>query len=168
MDIKLFSDRYNVRILTEMDINKIYELECKNTIYYEWCPPLVTKLGILNDMKALPPGKAIHDKYYTGFFQAKKLIAVMDLIDGYPEKDIAYIGFFMTDVSIQNQGTGTEIIEYLCTYLRNLGYSSVRLAWVKDNPQAEHFWLKNNFLPIKETKSNAADKVILAERLLTL
>ena len=28
----------------------------------------------------------------------------------------------------------------------------------------EHFWLKNGSVPIKETKSNTADKVILAER----
>jgi len=42
--------------------------------------------------------------------------------------------------------------------------TSIRLAWVKGNPQSEHFWMKNGFLPIKETSSTAAEKVILAEK----
>ena len=32
-------------------------------------------------MRILPPGKSIEDKYYIGFYQEGKLIAVMDLID---------------------------------------------------------------------------------------
>ena len=114
----------------------------------------------------MPPGKAIVDKYYIGFCQDGKLIAVMDLNDGYPEKLIVYIGFFMTDISVQGRGIGTEIIDYLCRYLSGLGYESVRLAWVKGNPQSEHFWLKNGFTPLMETTSNVAEEVILAERIL--
>lgn len=166
MDITLFSNKYKVRRLTNADISEIYQLECKNTLYFEWCPPFVTKEGILADMKALPPGKSMLDKYYIGFYREERLIAVMDLIDGYPENGIAYIGLFMTDMSIQNQGVGTQMIDDLCAYLTDLGYDSVRLAWVKGNPQAEHFWIKNYFLPIKETESNVAAKVILAEKLL--
>ena len=118
-------------------------------------------------MSAVPLEKTAQDKYYIGFFQKDKLLAVMDFIDGYPEKEMAYIGFFMTDVSIQNRGLGTEMIEYFCKYRADSGYRSVRLAYVKGNPQAEHFWLKNGFAPIMETISNVADKVILVERLLS-
>lgn len=166
MKVELFSDRYAVRTLINEDIEEIYELLSKNVLYYEYCPPFVTRQGILDDMRALPPDKTIEDKYYVGFYKNEKLIAVMDLIDNYPDKDIAYIGFFMTDVSMQNKGLGTEIIRDLCKYLASEEYQSVRLAWVKGNPQAKHFWLKNNFTPIMETKSNVADKVILAEKLL--
>lgn len=164
MRIELFSKEYKVRILSNTDVDIIYELCSRNSLYYEYCPPYVTRKGILEDMKALPPGKSIHDKYYMGFFLDEELIAVMDFIDGYPEKEIAYIGFFMTDASIQQKGVGTSIIESMCKYLKNLGYGSVRLCWVKGNSQAEHFWIKNQFQPIMETKSNVADKVILAER----
>lgn len=164
MNVQLFSDKYTVRTLNDENIDEIYELLSKNVLYYEYCPPFVTRQRILDDISALPPEKTARDKYYIGFYQQDKLIAVMDFIDGYPEKEIAYIGFFMTDVSIQNRGVGTEIIDYLCKHLAGLGYHSVRLAYVKGNPQAEHFWLKNCFAPIMETKSNVADKVILAER----
>lgn len=166
MQVELFSNKYVVHKLTNENIDEIYKLLSQNILYYEYCPPYVTRQSIMADMNALPPGKTMKDKYYLGFCQQDKLIAVMDLIDGYPEKGIAYIGLFMTDVSMQRKGLGTEMIEGLCNYLAGEGYCSVRLAWVKGNPQAEHFWIKNRFVPIMETESNAADIVILAERLL--
>ena len=43
---------------------------------------------------------------------------------------------------------------------------TVLLAWVKGNPQSEHFWTKNGFRFLKETSSSAADCVILAERVI--
>lgn len=71
--IELFSDQYKVRKLTRQDIDEIYQLMSKNSLYYEYCPPFVTRESIREDMG---------DKYYVGFYQDKKLAAVMDLIDG--------------------------------------------------------------------------------------
>lgn len=166
IDIKKLSDEYRVRKLTEEDIEDIFNLCIKNALYYKHCPPLVTRESISDDMAALPPNINISEKYYIGFYRGEDLIAVMDLIDGYPEKSIAFIGFFMTDVSIQKNGIGTKIINNVCDYLKTLKFNSVQLAWVKGNPQAEHFWIKNNFVKIKETSSTAADLVILAEKVL--
>lgn len=167
MQIECFSNQYKVRRLTEQDVDEIYQLLSKNTLYYEYCPPFVTRDSIRRDMTALPPGKDSKDKYYVGFYQDEKMIAVLDLIDGYPENDIAYIGFFMTDILEQDKGVGTAVVEGLCSYLTGQGCRSVRLAWVKGNPQAGHFWLKNGFMKLKETTSQAADEVILAERKLS-
>lgn len=61
-------------------------------------------------MDALPPNKEMCDKYYLGFYDGEKLIAVMDFIMAYPDELTAFIGFFMTDVSIQNTGTGSKIM----------------------------------------------------------
>lgn len=84
-----------------------------------------------------------------GFYEDNKLIAVMDLISGYPVEGIAFIGFFMTDTTIQGRGIGTEIISQLCSYLKLENYKSVQLAWVKGNPQSEHFLVKNKFVMIQ-------------------
>lgn len=163
---KLISDKYDVRKLTEEDVDDIFNLCIGNPLYYEYCPPLITKEHILDDMTMLPPNVDISDKYYIGFYHENQLIAIMDLINGYPSKSVAFIGFFMTDQSVQSSGVGTGIIQKLCTYLKTLGFYSVQLAWVKGNPQAEHFWLKNGFIKIKETSSTAADSVILSEKVL--
>ncbi|MDE5865882.1 MAG: GNAT family N-acetyltransferase [Lachnospiraceae bacterium] len=166
MDINKLSSKYFVKRLGNSDIQDIFNLCCENKLYYEYCPPMVTEESIKKDMITLPPNTNISDKFYIGFYKEGKLIAVMDLIDGYPEQKIAYIGFFMTNVTIQKRGVGSEIISELCNYLRQKGFISIRLAWVKGNPQAEHFWLKNMFVILKETTSNVSDSVILAERCL--
>lgn len=148
IEIQSLSGQYFVRRVTETDIPNVYALCSKNRLYYKHCPPAVTEQSILNDMNALPPNKSIRDKYYLGYFDSDQLIAVMDLILAYPDEKTALIGFFMTDVSVQNCGIGSKIIDELCSYLKTLSLSGVRLGWVKGNPQSEHFWHKNQF---KET-----------------
>lgn len=134
MDVSQFSNRYRVQRLGENDIEKIYALCVGNELYYKFCPPFVTHQNIAEDMKALPPKKQATDKYYLGFFDGDKLIAVMDLIMGFPDEKTAFIGFFMTDASVQNAGIGSQIISGLCSALRDIGVVGIRLGWVKGNP----------------------------------
>ena len=75
-------------------------------------------------------------------------MAVMDLIDDYPEPDMAFIGFFMMNAALQGKQIGTAIIRDVCEYLKQTGITVVRLAYAEDNPQAGHFWNKNGFLPL--------------------
>lgn len=98
MDELLFSKKYYVRKLQKNDIDQIYDLCSKNYLYYQYRPPYVTRKSIESDMVALPDNVDFKDKYYVGYFKNEKLIAVLDLIDGYPKKDILFIGFFMMDI----------------------------------------------------------------------
>ena len=139
------SKKYQARILDGKDISIVYNLCRKNKLYYEFCPPFVTPESIKADMTALPPGKRREDKFYLGYFDNDNLTAVMDLILGYPDQETAYVGFFMTDVDVQGKGIGSAIISDLSQFICSQGYSDIQLGWVKDNPQAEHFWHKNGF-----------------------
>lgn len=145
IDIQSFSGQYTVRRVKKNDLSKVYALCSKNSLYYQYYPPIVTEQSIIDDMNALPVNKSFDDKYYLGYFDSDKLIAVMDFIMAYPDEKTAFIGFFMTDISVQNRGIGSKIIDDLCAYLKSLELSRVRLGWVKGNPQAEHFWHKNKF-----------------------
>lgn len=143
---KLFSEKYEVRKLTFDDIPQIADLCKKNTMFYKYCPPFVTEESIKKDMQALPRAKTISDKYYVGFFDGGKFIAVMDIIDHCPDEDTVFIGFFMLDLSFQNKGIGSDIIKDLCSYLKKEGYMHIRLGWTKGNPQSESFWHKMGFI----------------------
>ncbi len=143
--IENLSKKYTVKILGKSDITTVYNLCAKNTIYYDYCPPFVTPESIEADMTAFPPGKLEDDKFYLGYFDNEKLIAVIDLILGYPDEDTAYVGFFMTDVDVQGKGVGSSIVNDLNRYIVSQGYSNIQLGWVKGNTQAEHFWHKNGF-----------------------
>ena len=158
MNELLFSKKYDVRKLQKNYIDQIYNLCIKNHLYYQYCPPYVTKKSIESDMMTLPDNVDIKDKYYVGYFKNEKLIAVLDLIDGYPKKDIVFIGFFMMDINVQKHGIGSAIVNELIDYLTTLEYKEVRLGWINGNLQAEYFWIQNGFCPIKE------DRVVLANR----
>ena len=146
LEITRISKTYEVRALNEQDILQVYNLCCKNELYYQYCPPFVTTESIKADMTALPPGVTLDNKYYIGFYDRDNLIAVMDLILGYPDKNTAYIGFFMTGIFVQNKGVGSEIISELRRFVSNNGFTKIQLCWVQNNPQAEHFWHKNGFM----------------------
>ena len=164
MEISLLSDRYLVRRMTEDDSAEIYALCKNNTLYYHYCPPFVTEGSIESDMRALPPNKECSDKYYLGYYNGEKLIAIMDLILSFPDKDTAFIGFFMTDTSVQNAGIGSGIIDTLCSFLKNQGFSSIRLGWVEGNPQAKHFWKKNLFIETGDIYDADDYTVVVAQR----
>lgn len=166
MDVSQFSARYSVRHLDQADVPDILTLCRENTLFYQHCPPFVTAQKIMDDMKALPPRKEICDKHYVGYYDVGRLIAIMDFIMAYPDEHTAFIGFFMTDISIQNAGIGSSIISELCHYLSDIGIARVRLGWVKGNPQSEHFWHKNRFAETGFTYDTNGYTIIVAERLL--
>ena len=85
------------------DVDMVYDLRIKNSIYYQYHPPLVTRESILEDMDALPPGKTLNDKYYIGFFKRDKLIAVMELVMNYPKKKTAFIIMGIITIFIDNR-----------------------------------------------------------------
>lgn len=89
MDVRELSSKYQVRKLTVEDVDLIYGLSIGNPMFYEYCPPYVTKESITEDMRALPPGKHLDDKCYVGYFRNNALVAIMDLVLSYPNKTTA-------------------------------------------------------------------------------
>ena len=150
IDISLLSKQYRVRRLDDADADDILNFCRKNTLYYQYCGAEPSKAQVLNDLYITPPGVKIADKYYVGFFNGEEMVAVLDLIDGYPEPNIGYIGFFMMNAALQGKQIGSGIIRDVCSYLKTRGKTAIRLAIARDNPQANHFWKKNGFSVIRE------------------
>ena len=142
IEIKKLSKRYDVRRLNLDDVQMIYIFCKRNTHYYEYCGKELSTELIEKDLKITPPGISIEQKYYIGFFDNGKLVAVMDLVDGYPTGDYVYIGFFMMDYELQGSGIGSKIISELLKYLSEQGFKKCQLGIDKDNPQSNHFWRK--------------------------
>ena len=164
MNISLLSNSYVVRKLKTDDIIDMYNLCVNNTIYYEYCQPMVTIENLIYEFDAVPDNKSLEDKYYLGFYDNDKLIAIIDLIEKYPNEYTVFIGFFMVDVSVQNIGIGSQIIEDVSSYLGKIDYNYLRLAWIDGNSQAKNFWIKNKFIEEGLTKSSVGQIVMLAQR----
>lgn len=164
--LEAISSHYKVRKLTVKDVDQIYKLSSGNPIFYQYCPPFVTRESILQDLEALPPGVTRDSKYYVGFWESEKLVAILDLILRYPDQETAFVGLFMMDQSKQGRGIGSNIISEICSCLHREGYTCVRLAYVKGNGQSKMFWLKNQFEPTGEEYSNETYTAVVLQRLL--
>lgn len=166
MEIQHLSNQYSVCTLLPVDAEMIYEALKNNTIFYQYHPPMVTVESILEDMEALPPNKGYEDKYYIGFFDEGTLVAVMDLIEHYPQQGTALLGFFAMNSNLQGQGVGTAIISDSVTYLAQVGFQKVRLGIDKGNPQSKAFWLKNGFAFTGEEYESDGSAILVMERTL--
>ena len=156
MDLQQLSASYAVRRLTEADIPAVLALQRANPQFYRYHPPLPSEGSIREDLAALPPGKMAADKYYVGFYSGEQLIAVLDLILGYPDAQTAFLGFFMTAAAVQKKGIGSAIISDVRTCCKGLGFARLRLAIDEGNPQSEAFWTKNGFQKTGERRANGA------------
>lgn len=165
IQIEKLSDSYTIRRLTDVDVPMLYAWMLRNDQYFRYCGGSTTPERVRQDLTLCPPGTTPAQKHYVGFFDAGTLVAVMDLIDGYPDADTAFIGFFMMNRELQGQGTGTAIVRDVLAALRTLGYTAVRLGIDKENPQSNHFWRKNGFTVVREAAQERGI-VLLAERCL--
>lgn len=163
IDIHRLTGRYQTRILKEDDIDDILRITAGNPLFYEYTEARGTREAVLSDMQALPPHKTPEDKYYFGFFEKDHLLAVMDLISGYPDEETAFIGFFMMDHSFQGRGIGKGLIADVCAYLKQQGFTKVRLCINQGNPQSSHFWHRCGFRSLYEAEREE-ETVIVAEK----
>ena len=96
-----------VRKLFHSDLPALLSLCLGNPQYYAFLGEEPTMDALAAEMAELPSGCSPDQKSYLGFFDAGgDLIAVLDLVRGYPAERCAFIGFFMVDAS--RQGTGAS------------------------------------------------------------
>ena len=166
MDFENIFKSYKARKLIVSDIPNILELYSGNSEYFLHCPPSPSRETIQDDMSALPLGKKANDKYYIGLFEGDSIIAVMDLIDRYPDDETAFIGLLMVAKSLQGHGVGTFIVNALTEALKAKHYKRIRLGYIKTNRSAQRFWLKQGFHPTESESARKYYTVIEAEKTL--
>ena len=165
LDISKLSGRYSVRFMRDADADDILAFCRQNTQFYQYCGRETSRELILRDLHITPPGTDLSSKYYVGFYDGAVLAAVMDLIEGYPDGERCYIGFFMMNKQLQGRQIGSGIIRDVCRYLKEAGYAAVLLAMDKDNPQSTHFWKKNGFRVLREAEQDGGT-LLVAEKTL--
>ena len=146
-NIEMLSSEYNVRRLTEADITEIYSLCKANTKYYSYLHTEPTKQNLTDVISELPEGTSPENKHFVGFYDRKddSLVAILDLITGYPEKDDAFIGWFMIDITRQRKGIGSQIFADIRAAMSSRGYDYLSLGCITANTEAIVFWTRQGF-----------------------
>ena len=163
LDFARWFPQYVVRPLTEADLPALVRLGESNPLFYEHSSSENTIGEHQADLTAAPPGIPPERKHFVGFFEGETLIAALDLIDGYPDRETAFLGFFMVAGERSGRGLGSGIIGELCSHMKRAGFRRARLAIDKTNPQSNHFWRKQGFAVLREV-DRGRDVVLLAEK----
>jgi len=153
-----------VKQLTEEDVSSIYELCIKNPIYYEYIKSVPTHENIKDSLFELPPNISLDNKYFVGYYKEGQLIALLDIITGYPNEQTVYIGWFMMKKELQGTGIGSNIIAEALLYFKKEKFQAVQLGYVKGNNQSEGFWRKNKFYPVGREKDTNDYTVVVMQR----
>ncbi|MEY8463329.1 GNAT family N-acetyltransferase [Streptococcus merionis] len=166
MDFSAFSSYQVLDINDDLAIEKAYTICQSNPLYYDHCPPFVTKESLKETITYCPPDSGLENKHFFLLMEQDSPLAIVDLIESYPDPDTSWLGLFMVNSSYQGQGLGSQLVEELCDFLKRSGFQRLRLGWVKGNPQAEAFWLKNAFQVIEEKESLEGHHIVVAQRIL--
>ncbi|MDY4762164.1 GNAT family N-acetyltransferase [Streptococcus thoraltensis] len=162
IDFQSLSKNYEIRLLTESDSQDVLQLYNTNPYYFKHCPPVPTLASVHMDMTKLPPNIKPKNKYFLGYFDKAKLIAALDLVEGYPDLHTAFIGLFMLDREYQSRGIGSRLIKEAVFQLVQ-SFDRVRLGYVATNEVAANFWTKQGFVPTGETSKTDCYEIILAD-----
>ncbi|MBQ7275365.1 MAG: GNAT family N-acetyltransferase [Clostridiales bacterium] len=165
IDIGKISSKYEAKVLNEDNTDEILGIFKGNPQFFKYSDAHPTKEQVYHDMHLLPSGMDVSDKYYFGLYNGPDLVAIMDIIDGFPTENIAYLGFFMMNQKYQGQHVGSAIINEAARYLKGIGKNIIRLVIDKSNPQSTHFWSRNGFVVFREAERNGhilmeADRVL--------
>ncbi len=158
------SKKYSSRLFKVSDIPKILQFYLEQPVYFEHCPPKPSKEVVWKDMFGLPPRKSYGDKYFFGLYTDDELIAVVDIIHGFPNEETLFLGLFMVCAHHQGKGLGSKVIDELVAYARRLGFTGIRLAYVLGNNQSKNFWLNNQFKSTGIISKQALYSVEILER----
>ncbi len=116
-----------------------------------------------------PPNFDMKDKYGFGIFLGGLLVGYIDIANGYPEKETAYLGLLLIDETFQGRGFGEKAFRLVENEVRKWNCKKIRLSVAETN-DVQEFWSKMGFQPtgrvLKPHQEGIVCKVIEMEKAL--
>ncbi len=109
--------------------------------------------------ESLPPNCTYDDKFVFFVELNGQRIGVVDLVFGFPTKDVAFIGLLLLDQKYYGQGLGRKSCELIEEFSRNHGAITIQLGVNDTNENGIKFWSKLGYKPNGRTRPNEGLKV---------
>ena len=140
------STEFKVRKITEADISDVYDLCRGNRRYYRHLGTKPSLQALTDVISEVPEGSSPESKNFVGFYdENNSLVAILDLITGYPESDDAFIGWFMVEAEKQGLGIGSQIFADVRAAMKAHGFDYLQVRLSKGNTDAVSFWESQGF-----------------------
>ncbi len=105
------------------------------------------------ELKEVPPGRSADDKFMFGIVDSRNgLAGVLDVVRGYPEEGVWWIGLLLLLPGVRSQGVGQKVLDGFSEYVRGSGGNAILLGVVEENERAHRFWSKMGFELVRETE----------------
>lgn len=98
-----------------------------------------------------PPIVAPEHKYVYAIDE----LCILDFLQGYPEPPIWFLGLIFLVPDARGRGLGTQILEALCSAIRQAGGAALRLAVIDVNADARRLYERLGFRYV-ETKTRTS------------
>jgi len=138
---------FTVRALSEGDVRELQALFDADPDYFEMAHARPAAMDEVDQIrKALPPEKTQADKFlHLVIDQRNRIAALTDVIRGFPESHIWYLGFLYLAKSARGQGLGRRMLQALYPWVRANRGTALRLGVVEENAHARHLYATEGF-----------------------
>ena len=145
-DIAMLSSAFETRAINSENIPEVFALARSNRVYLRYLGERPTKANLTALIARLPEGAQPSSKHFVGFYDEDGyLVAVMDLVCGWPDERTAFIGWFMVAADMQRQGVGSQLFADVRAALEGQEYQSVRLQLPERDDEGIAFWQAQGF-----------------------
>lgn len=94
-----------------------------------------------------PPGIDKSKSLHLGLFSAThQLVAISEVIFGFPHVDDAYIGLLLIDPAHRGKRLGQTLVDHIFTATKAQGATRILIAVLEANTKAHRFWSKLGFI----------------------
>jgi GNAT superfamily N-acetyltransferase len=114
----------------------------------------------------LPPGRTMDDKFVFALECDGRIEGMFDLVRGYPEPHVMYLGLIFLSTAIRGGGRGRRCLHALYAWARAMGATAMRLGVVEPNLKARHLYATEGF--VHETTREADPEAKRMRRTLVL
>jgi GNAT superfamily N-acetyltransferase len=145
-EIKLQLPDYEIKPITKQNFEQAFEIYDSNQDFFLLTQNKKATISeSVNDIEALPPDCSITQKIYAGLYKGEKIIAVIDLIERYPNQTSFWIGLLLVRGDMQGKKIGSKIINAILNSAEIAGYQTAQLGVIETNKKAIVFWQRHGF-----------------------
>lgn len=137
---------FKIRLLTLSDQEALMDLEQSNPRYHQYfSPEPLTLAEVQRDLTAYPDELAAEQKQVFGFYLADHLVAVLDLLNQYPQEQFLYVGLLMVNQAYQRKSIGQVVMTGLMQAALQSGIVCIQATRVSADTGVAKFWQQLGF-----------------------
>jgi GNAT superfamily N-acetyltransferase len=144
---------YLIQEVTEVNIEDAFHIMIGNEYYHSKTQNHeLTMQECVDDIHEIPPNTSIDKKTYVMIYKDNQPIALLDFVEGYPDKNTGYLGLLMLSREVQRKGLGRSFVYNILSVSREIGLSRIELACYERNLRGLSFWENMGFKEIRKSK----------------